>query len=189
MIPVKRFIRRIVYVKSQIGTAAAYAADFPASQAGPPPQSFGGESTGGSFYQIALAVVHSVAVHGRPVLHPPARNIESSANTPAHIAHGRLVVTFDDCTGGCIEQAHTQGFGIVLLDDEMFQPGAVGVDVGQAMSVAVNGVLMAVQNRSVVLEHITSFYKIIASVTVHIGCPDLVKFGLIRPEAVGPVLD
>jgi len=71
----------------------------------------------------------------------------------------------------------------------MFQPRTVGVDVGQAMAVSVNSVLVTIQHGAVVAEYITAFHEIVTSVTVHVGGSYLMKFSLTTPETVGPILD
>jgi len=71
----------------------------------------------------------------------------------------------------------------------MFQTRTVGVDVGQAMAVTVNSVLVTVQDGAIVFEYITTFHEIITSITVYIGGSYLVKFSLVVPETVGPILD
>ncbi len=177
-------VRSVELVDAGAGRRAADGRNELAHEIAIPPDRFRRERFVGVRKRVALAV-EDARLRGEE-LAPFHRGIEVAGHAAADVDHAAGVPLLDHGAAARIEDRGGEAGAVVLLDDEIFQARAVGIDVGQVKAVAVDDFGDVEKLRAVVVEHVADIDELVLAVVVHVGDADLVTLRRMLPTGVHP---
>ena len=175
----------VEFLDGWIEGAGAGAVDEFAQQIGVPPKALGGPDVVGvdlralGVVDAGLGGIHLVALVG-------GVEVEGDAAADVHDIGG--IPFFDHLAGAGLVVGGGEEAGVVLLDDEVFETGAVRIDVGDMETIAVGDLGDVEELGAVVVDDMADIDDLVLAVIVDVGDADLVSLGAVESLRGGPAL-